>query len=262
MAVWNPNRAYVDEAIRSILEQSFRDLELIVVEDPSPVSIDATQYADDRLRVIRRKQRGSIGSALNEGIDAARAALIARIDADDIALPDRIAKQFEFMQRNREITVYGSRITVIDEHGRAVGRRMLPLAHDDIARALRRYNCISHPSVMFRRAPVLAVGGYDNEKIAEDYDLWCRLLLRGEHFANADDDFVRYRFHPEAAKYRGVHDAIRVTIAIKKQYFGASFTIGDRMRVLAETALLKLPPLWIIRLFKLLEYRPASRRAG
>jgi glycosyltransferase involved in cell wall biosynthesis len=261
MAVWNPNPAYVAEAIRSILEQAFRDLELIVVEDPSPYAIDAEVFQDDRLRLIRRKQRGSLGSALNEGIAAARAELIARIDADDVALPHRIGAQYEFMQSHPDIAVYGSRITVIDGAGKVAGRRLLPLRHDDIAAALRRYNCLSHPSVMVRKRAVVAVGGYDRERIAEDYDLWCRLLLAGERFENADEDFVRYRVHEQAAKYRGVHDAIRVTIEIKKQYFAGRFTIGDRLRLLAEAALLRLPPPLIIRLFRVIEYRQISQRA-
>lgn len=262
MAVWNPNRDYATEAIRSILGQTFEDLELIVVEDPSPRMLDFAAFGDDRLRAIRRNGRGSLGSALNEGIAAARAELIARIDADDVAMPERIARQYEFMQRHPEIAVYGSRITVIDEHGVPVGRRMLPLQHEQIARALRRYNCISHPSVMFRKGAVVAAGGYDRDRIAEDYDLWCRLLLTGARFENADDDFVRYRFHPDAAKYRDVHDAIRVTIEIKKQYFAGSFTVGDRVRLAAESALLKLPAPAIIRLFRLLEYRKTSRPAA
>jgi glycosyltransferase involved in cell wall biosynthesis len=255
MAVWNPDRAYVTAAIRSILEQTFRDLELVIVEDPSERLVDPFEFADDRIRLIQRERRGSLGSALNDGIAAARAALIARIDADDVAMPQRIERQYEFMQQHPEITVYGSRIRVIDDSGATVGRRMLPLAHDEIASALRRYNCISHPSVMFRKAPVVAVGGYHHERIAEDYDLWCRLLLAGARFANSDEELVLYRFHEQAAKYRGVHDAIRVTIEIKKQYFAGQFTPGDRLRLAAETALLRLPPPLIIRLFRLLEYR-------
>jgi glycosyltransferase involved in cell wall biosynthesis len=257
MAAWNPDRAYVTAAIRSILEQTFRDLELVIVEDPSERPLDLSEFADDRIRLIRREQRGSLGSALNEGIAAASAELIARIDADDVALPQRIARQYEFMQQHPEIAVYGSRIRVIDDSGATLGRRMLPLEHEEIANALRRYNCISHPSVMFRKAPVVAVGGYDRERIAEDYDLWCRLLLAGARFANSDEELVLYRFHEQAAKYRGVHDAIRVTIEIKKQYFAGRFTLGDRLRLAAETALLRLPPALIIRLFRWLEYRQA-----
>ncbi|MEA2463296.1 MAG: hypothetical protein QOJ98_1043 [Acidobacteriota bacterium] len=255
MAVWNPDPLYVAAAIRSILEQTFRDLELVIVEDPSERAIDLAEFSDDRIRLIRREQRGSLGNALNEGIAAARAELIARIDADDIALPRRLERQYEFMQAHPEIAVYGSRIRVIDDSGATVGRRMLPLEHEEIATALRRYNCISHPSVMFRKAPVVSAGGYDRERIAEDYDLWCRLLLAGARFANSDEELVLYRFHEQAAKYRGVHDAIRVTIEIKKQYFAGRFTLGDRLRLAAEVALLRLPAALIILLFRLLEYR-------
>jgi glycosyltransferase involved in cell wall biosynthesis len=265
LAVWNPNPAYVELAIRSILAQSFHDFELLIVEDPSPTSVAelVASLDDDRVRLLQRSTRGTLGAALNAGLAEARADLVARIDADDVAVPERLTRQVAFLRANPEIAVYGSRVSVIDDRGRVLGRRLLPLAHDAIGAALRRYNCISHPSVMYRKAAVLALGGYDESRVAEDYDLWCRLLLAGARFRNADEDFVHYRFHEEAAKYRGVHDAIRVTIAIKKRYFRDRFTWGDRIRLMAEQTLLRMPAALIIALFRFLEYRGgASPRAA
>ena len=262
LGVWNPNRDYVELAIRSVLAQTFRDFELLIVEDPSPHSIAdlVTAIEDPRIRLLQRPQRGTLGAALNAGLAVARAELVARIDADDVALPERLARQVAFLNANPDVTVYGSRITVIDDRGRSVGRRLLPLAHDDIVAALRRYNCISHPSVMYRKSAVLSLGGYDETRVAEDYDLWCRMVLAGMRFRNAYEDFVQHRFHQEAAKYREVHDAIRVTIDIKKRYFRGRFTWGDRLRLLAEQTLLRLPAPLIIGLFRLLEYRKRPSR--
>ncbi len=257
LAVWNPNHRFLQDAVRSILEQTFTDFELVIVEDPSPASIEdlVAGFDDPRIRLVRREVRGTLGSALNLGLELARGELVARIDADDIALPQRLERQVAFMRSHPEIAVYGSRIRVIDESERVVGRRMLPLRHDEIAATLRRYNCISHPSVMFRKAIVLARGGYDKTIGTEDYDLWCRMLLAGDRFENSAEDLICYRFHEEAAKFRGVHDSIRTTIAIKRRYFTGRFDLIDYMRLIAEFALLALPSWLIVRLFRKTEYR-------
>ncbi|MDQ3282815.1 MAG: glycosyltransferase [Acidobacteriota bacterium] len=257
MPVWNPDRDFLEQAIRSLLAQTFGEFELIIVEDPSPqrVADIVAPFRDPRIRVISRTTPAPIGAALNEGVAAARAPLIARLDADDIALPHRFEQQVAFLEQHPEVDVYGSRITIINERGEQVGRRLLPLTHDEIANAFRRYNCISHPAVMFRRAAFDAVGGYDRTRRAEDYDLWCRMLLNGARFENCADDLIEYRVHEQATKYRVVREAIRVTIDIKEQYFRGRFTLRERARLLAEHALLHLPPRLVVRLFLWLEYR-------
>lgn len=259
MTVWNANREFLQQAIRSVLEQSFRDFELIVVEDPSPQPVDdlIAAFRDDRIRLIHRKERAPIGVALNEGIAAARAPLIARMDADDLALPHRLARQVAFLREHPDIAVYGSRITIIDETNRVIGHRLLPVTHEEIAASMRRYNCISHPSVMFRRNAFERAGGYSEALRVEDYDLWCRLLTSGARFENSADELLQYRVHSEASKFRGVHDEIRATMNVKRRYFSNAFTLRDKTRLLAEAALLKMPPALIVRLFLWLEYRKA-----
>jgi glycosyltransferase involved in cell wall biosynthesis len=259
MTVWNANREFLQQAIRSILEQTFRDFELIVVEDPSPQPVAdlIAAFRDERIRLVRRNERAPIGIALNEGIATARAPLIARMDADDIALPERLERQLAFLRAHQEIAVYGSRITIIDETNRVIGHRILPLTHDEIAASMRRYNCISHPSVMFRRDAFERAGGYSDAPRVEDYDLWCRMLVEGSRFESCADELLQYRVHSEASKFRGVHDEIRATMAIKRRYFSDAFTLHDRARLLAEAALLRIPPSLIVRLFLWLEYRKA-----
>jgi glycosyltransferase involved in cell wall biosynthesis len=264
MAVWKPDRRYLELAIRSILGQTFGDFELLIVEDPSgtPIADLVDSLGDHRIRLLTRPVAGPLGGALNFGLAAARAELVARMDGDDIAVRDRLERQVAFLRRHPEVAVHGSRITVIDAAGVPIGRRLLPLRHDDIVAALRRYNCISHPSVMFRKSLVLGHGGYDATTVAEDYELWCRLAVAGVRFENDEDDLVHYRFHERAAKFRAVHREIRTTIAIKRRHFAGRLTIGDRLRIAAESALLRVPPAIVIPLFRLLEYRRSSRRAA
>ena len=256
MAVWKPER-YLREAVDSVLAQTFADFELIVVEDPSPVSAKEILAGidDPRVIVVCNAAHRGLAESLNAGVALARAPLIARLDADDVCVPERLAKQVAFLRAHPEIDVYGSRITVIDGSGRAFARRLLPLGHDEIASALRRYNCISHPSVMMRKAPVERAGGYAPGIPAEDYDLWCRMLLAGSRFENAAEDLVLYRLHPGASKFTVIRAAIRGIIDIKLRHFAGRFTPRDRLRILAERVLLLLPEPIVLWLFTRLQYR-------
>jgi hypothetical protein len=185
----------------------------------------------------------------------AGAPLIARFDSDDICMPNRLAVQVAYLNDHPEVAVVGSRISIIDEAGRPVGRRLLPLNHEDIARALRRYNCFSHPPVVFRKAAVDGVGGYDPQAPIEDYDLWCRMLIAGHRFANMDEELVRYRFHLESLRSTNVHNVIRQTIALKKRYFSDRFDWRDRLRIALETVLLAVPVRIVLWLFRTSQYR-------
>lgn len=257
MAVLRPDRRQFEEAVRSVLRQTMADFELIVVEDPPATRDLLAAFDDPRIRLLSRPAAGRLGGALNAGINAARGELIARLDADDIATPERLAKQVAFMRAHPDAGVYGSRIAVIDDTGQVIGRRRYPLVHAEIAAALQQYNAISHPAVMFRKSVVLAHGGYDETIAAEDYDLWCRLAVAGVRFANAEEELTLYRFHGGASKFRAVHSDIRTTIAIKRRYFSQRFTVRDRLRLVGEHILLLLPSRIVLMLFRWLVYRAA-----
>jgi glycosyltransferase involved in cell wall biosynthesis len=242
--------------VESVLAQTFSDFELLVADDSASGDVEAqlASYGDARIRYARANA-SSLGEALNAGLRLARAPLVARLDADDLCLPDRLQTQVEFLSAHADIAVVGSRIEVIDEHDAVIGRRLLPLHHEEIADALRRYNCMSHPAVMFRRDAVLAVGGYPDGIVAEDYDLWCRMVLAGMRIENLERPLIRYRFHPGASKFQNFRRAIRTTIDIKEKYFAGALTAGDRLRIAAERALLALPGPLVVRLFRALSYR-------
>lgn len=176
---------YLREAVASILGQSFPDFELIAIDDGS---IDgSTTYLegleDPRLRLFRRDHSGLI-PVLNFGLAQARADLIARMDADDIAHPDRLARQWAFMKDHPEVVLLGSRVQEIDGSGRPIGAvGTLPEEHDAIVARFsqtRKMNPLVHPSVLFRREAALSCGGYREDfPVAEDSDLWRRLARIG-----------------------------------------------------------------------------------
>jgi glycosyltransferase involved in cell wall biosynthesis len=259
MGVFQTPSSYMRAAIQSVLAQTYRSFELIIIEDPSsqPAAPVLREFADSRIRHHMRNERAGLISALRYGMELARAPLVARFDADDLCEPQRLAAQIQYLADHPDVAVAGSRILVINEQGEIIGRRLLPLTHDEIAATLRHHNCISHPSVMFRKAAVEAVGGYDPDAQLEDYDLWCRMLNAGYRFANLPEDLIRYRFHFESLRSTKVRFTIQATIAIKERYFRDRFTIGDRVRIMLERGLLLLPTRLVLWLFRKTQYSAA-----
>jgi glycosyltransferase involved in cell wall biosynthesis len=264
MAVCNPQPAYLRQAVDSVLAQTFTDFELLIIEDPSAVSTAdiLAGIEDPRIRLHRNEVRVGLAQSLNVGLSIARAAVIARLDCDDACLPHRLERQLTFLNSHLDVDVYGSRIIVIDENGRRIARRNLPVTHDAIARRLRRTNALSHPSVMFRKASVEAAGGYEQNQVVEDFELWCRMLTRGARFAASEEPLILYRFHPGALKFSLVRPTIASMIAIKTRYFRGRFGLVDRLRLLLERVLLLLPTGVVVRLFKWIEYRGLSGGRG
>ena len=172
MPLYAPEPRYLRSAIQSVLQQTLEDFELLIVEDPSSPAAEhpSGQYADPRIRYFLNARRGSLVESLNYGLQLARADLVARLDGDDLCAPTRLQRQLEYLQRHAEVSVLGSQITIIDRHGRQRGRRRYPLTHEAILRALPRFNPLAHPSVMYRKAPILDAGGY-TYPVNEDYEL-------------------------------------------------------------------------------------------
>ena len=198
MPVYNGAR-FLNEAIGSIRNQTFADFEFLIIDDGSDDAtpgILARHAADDRrIRVVSQENRGLIAS-LNRGFEEARGELIARMDADDVARPHRLAEEVDFLQSHGNITLVGSAIDVIDAHGRHTQTIRLPETPGEIRRHMRELGCaVAHPTVVFRRKAVLEAGGLRRAyRHAEDYDLWLRMIE--EHgFANLPEALLSYRRH-------------------------------------------------------------------
>ncbi len=254
MPVWRPDLDYLRQSIASVQAQTMNDWELILVEDP-PLSarLLVEGFRDPRIVHLQRASKTSLADALNEGLTACRADLVARLDGDDLCLPQRLSEQVAYLDRHPSIAVAGTSLVIIDAEGKEIGHRAMPSSSVEVRNAMRRYNAMAHPSVMFRKAAVLRAGGYENVP-AEDYDLWCRLIRDGEQLGNLPEELVRYRFHQGALKFEAVHRAIRDTIDTKRRYFHSQWTVRDRLRLAAERLLLLLPPRAVLALFRRLVY--------
>jgi glycosyltransferase involved in cell wall biosynthesis len=168
----------VQDAVESVLRQTFDDFELIVIDDGST---DCTaellaRISDARVRVVRHHENRGIVKALNEGIALARADLVARMDADDRCAPTRFDLQIKVLDAHPDVGLVATACRKIDRDGRVVSGGVTPASHAAIWLRLLFGNCISHASVMFRKAIVERVGRYDPEWYpAEDYALWLDL---------------------------------------------------------------------------------------
>jgi glycosyltransferase involved in cell wall biosynthesis len=188
---------WVRDAVQSVLEQSAGDLELIAVDDGS---VDATPallaaVRDPRLRVESAPPRG-LTASLNHALALARAPLVARLDADDVARPDRLARQRAFLDAHPEVGLLGTGAREVDAAGRDVALVTPPTEDAAIRRALIRRNPFVHSSVMMRRRVVEAAGGYDERlPVAQDYDLWMR-ISRTTRLANLPEPLVVRRLLP------------------------------------------------------------------
>lgn len=199
MSVYN-NAPFLAQAIESILAQTFEDFEFLIVDDGSRdgsgAIIDAYAAKDSRIRAIHQSNQGLVAS-LNRLLAEARAPLIARMDGDDISLPDRFERQVIFLDAHPDHGVVGTCTDDIDEQGRI--RRNIdfhPLDHDSFVAALSGGPLLCHPSVMMRRDLVLAAGGYRKAFAhCEDYDLWLRLADRTK-ICSLPDRLLHYRRSP------------------------------------------------------------------
>jgi glycosyltransferase involved in cell wall biosynthesis len=205
---------WLREAVDSVLDQQFRDLELIIIDDGSEddtVGLLDQCARDDRVRVLHQPPRGIV-AALNLGIAEARAPYLARLDADDVARPDRLALQLAFMEGHGHVNLVGSAAQLIDERGAVIGRIAPPIDPGKLARHLRRGNPIVHSSVMMRADKVRRSGGYRKAfGAAEDYDLWLRLAENGG-IANLPERLVSLRRHDASVSRR---NAVRQSFSVR-----------------------------------------------
>jgi hypothetical protein len=189
---------FLREAVESILRQSFRDFEFIIIDDGSTDKsgsiLDYYQRRDPRVRVCHQENRGLIES-LNRGCGLARGKYIARMDADDVALRDRLTWQVDWMEKHQDLGVLGSAVEWIDAMGKSLGIHSHPGENRMIKSALADGNAFWHPTVLIRRQAFLYAGGYRHVVVdAEDYDLWLRIADRFE-LANLQTVMLKYRIH-------------------------------------------------------------------
>jgi glycosyltransferase involved in cell wall biosynthesis len=186
----------LNATIRSVLEQTYSNLELIIINDGSKdESLEIiNQFTDQRLKVFSQTNSG-LAKALNLGILHSSGALIARQDQDDISRSTRIEKQVKRFATNPDLVLLGTQGWVISETGDMISKIRLPLTNHDLKYTLNFYNPFVHTSIMIRAKVLKEIGGYsENSKVQppEDFELWGRIKDFG-HIGNLRDRLVEYR---------------------------------------------------------------------
>lgn len=212
---------YVKEAVESILNQSFRDFELLIFDDASTDnSLEILNgFKDKRIKIFPSKENKGYLVYLNDGLTMARGKYIARMDADDISHPLRFEKQFDFMENDPEIGVCG---TWIKTFGKVDSLYQYPTAHEDIVAEpiLGRSSLFGHPSVMMRKSLIDKYNiRYDaNFYYAEDYELWMR-LRKLTRFANLPEPLLFYRIHGDNVSVRRKEIQDGHKLFVRQKYF-------------------------------------------
>ena len=220
---------YLRKAVESILDQTFRDFEFIVINDSSTdhSAEIVTSYDDRRIRYYENGQNMGLARALNRGLSLARGEHIARMDQDDISLPERLAKQVEFLETHPEVGVLGSAFQIIDEQGTPNHTKRFPAEHGFLRWCLCFGSPIAHPTVMMRTALVREVSGYRTDiRHAEDYDLWWQ-LSKTTDLCNLQEVLLLYR-HNEGSISQ-VHSTEQRRNGIRISQLIMSETLGENV---------------------------------
>jgi glycosyltransferase EpsE len=204
------------KSIDSILNQTFTNFEFIIVNDGSTdlTSDILTAYKnnDVRIKLIQQDNKG-LASSLNTGINNSKAQLIARMDSDDVSLPERLEKQVSYLNQYSEVDILGSAAYLVNTNGEELGVMRLPSEHDSLVKIMHKASPFIHPSVMMRRKAILLVGGYrDHLKRAQDYELWSRLFERCR-FHNLKEPLLIYTVR-ERLSLKSVFQAAKVRLLV------------------------------------------------
>jgi glycosyltransferase involved in cell wall biosynthesis len=230
----NDKLVFVKESVESILNQTFSDFHFYLVFD-GPVSQEIEDYFktlnDERIKLFRITENGGLAGALNYLLEVVlknpEYNLIARMDSDDISMPGRFEKQYEFLKDNQDISCTGSWFEEIDEDGNILYYRRLPIDHEALRRRYITRAPFAHSSVMFRRSLIETAGFYpENTVLMEDNLLWGNALKQGLKFANIPEYLLKFRIDKNFFKRRsGVRygwNYIRTRFAINKM-LGSGF---------------------------------------
>lgn len=190
---------YIEDAVRSMMTQTYSNLEIIVIDDcssdESPEVLKRLALEDTRIIVLRNDTNSKIVSCLNKGIQIASGKYIARMDADDVSMPDRIEKQIAFLEANKNVAVCGCNYIIIDEHGNKSGKVIFESNPDLLKAELLFFSAFAHPAVTMQTDVAKEVGLYKLGMVpAEDYEFWLSIAEKFE-MANLPECLLLYRWH-------------------------------------------------------------------
>lgn len=250
MPVYNAEK-YLGVALQSILDQSFRDFEFIIIDDGSTDNslriIKEYAVKDKRIVVLRSDKNLRTTKTLNKGLRLAKGKYVVRMDADDWSYPDRLQKQFEFMEKHKEVGVSGGAIEVCDRNLKVLNVRKYPISDSEARKIIFRYSPFAHPATIWIKAMLDKVGGYnENIPLSQDYELYFRIGKICK-FANLDSVLLKLRVHDDSSSIiRGRYQeqfAIYTRIKAFLEIGGYDMTFGDKLYTFLQMlSMVIIPP--------------------
>lgn len=256
MSVFNDDQ-YVRRAIESILNQTLKNIEFIIINDASKddslKTIRSYVRKDKRIKLINNTKELRLAPSLNLGVSHAKADFIARMDPDDISLPERLELQYHYLMKNPKIAVVGTNLSIVDENKKEIWVRDYPTKSKDLKRIMLRYAPFAHPSVMFRKNIFEEFGGYDPAmKLCEDIDFWFKIGSKYD-LGNIPKRLVQYTLSEKSGTHRNIRKTellgfkIKLNAVIK---YGYKPTLYDIFYNLSQFITMWLMPTGIrIRLY-------------
>lgn len=262
MPVYNGEK-YLREAIKSILNQTYKNFELLIIDDGSKDKsieiIEEYKKKDKRIRFFKNKKNRGTFKNYNYLIkNFAKGKYIAIQEQDDVSLKNRLQSQVVFLENNPDIILVGSHINIINSRGEIIGKRFYPLNNKEIKKQVLLKSPFANPTILIKKDAFLYGGAYGDYITAGDYDLWIRLVSIKEYkTANLNKFLVNYRIHEYQQKLKRLKIQLKETINIQKKYIFKKkyLSIFALLNHFLLRLLYFLPDRIVLWLFKKVEFR-------
>lgn len=250
--------SYFEKSLQSLLDQTLMPNEIVIVCDGpltkelEEVLAHYTSQFSHLLKVVRLEKNGGLGNALNVGMKHCTYDLVARMDSDDIAFPQRFEKQISFLTQHPEVDVLSCTLAEFDQDHREVYcMRVLPEEHQALKRFAQWRSPANHPGVVFRKHKVIEAGGYQHFYLFEDYYLWVRMMMKGAQFHSLPEPLLYFRMNRQAFSRRKGKSYLRSERKLQKTFLKMGFINGFQYvrNLLFRTLPRLLPTRWLMRFY-------------
>lgn len=252
---YKENPEFLKQSIKSMLNQTLPADQIVLVKDghlTKDLEAVIEEYVNkypSLFTIVSLKENIGLGRALDKGLEYCRNELVARMDTDDISLPDRCRLQVEAFVKDPKLSIIGTFINEFyDNPNNLVSSRKVPLKHEEIVKFIKRRSPFNHPTVMFKKSEVLRCGGYGHLRRKQDLDLFSRMMNNGCKGANIDKSLVLFRSNEDSFKRRK-------SWSYCKSYIVAQYTIWKRghcsfidlVYVVTGQMVMFLSPMWLLK---------------
>lgn len=241
-------------AIESMLNQTVKPEQFVIVQDgplPEKLELVISNYAEQESQlftIVPLAENGGLGNALNAGLLHCRNDLVARMDADDISLPQRCEKELALFAANEELAICGCNIDEFydtPENVRTI--RRVPSDYKDIKKMIRRRQPFNHPTIMFKKSEVLRCGSYGRLRRKQDYDLFSRMLNMGCYACNINESLLKFRADKDNYKRRKSWQYVRSSIKVGYLNYKRRYSsLADLLYIVIGQLMIYIMPLWIM----------------